>query len=415
MKKILILSLLNLFVFSTRGQDTLTAELLRPHTYIFGLSQGKITGEGAVVWKEIIRTSNFVLLGEKHQSSQLGQLTTALLPQLASSGFQYFAIEVGPNAAEKLEKLASPSASTHNQLKAFTKEYANKTFFKMPINFFHGQEDAVFLQKASELKFDLWGLDQELYYSVEFLLDDLLDHKKGTSDYKKFKKLHAKAIRRYKWLNLKDDLSKKFQRNCTLLQDPAINHFFSAFPTSDLFAQDIIKALQKSWEIYCDNEQRNFKKANYTRAEYMKERFNANYQVAEKREGQPKVFMKMGDLHLSSGTTSLGVDDIGSYVFDLAEKRDLTATNIRHIRRFYKRKNKLIDYPNSGIDWVKYWRPFVELGLRHQWVLIDLRPFRDPLKQGLLKMAEWTAEDIRQYDFILISPEDTRVKPIWKK
>ncbi len=414
MKNLLFLSMFTLLVFTLEAQDTLTAENLRPYTYLFALSQGKMNGDGASIWKQIVVESDFVLLGEKHQSSQLGHLTSALLPILAESGFQNFAVEVGPNAAEKLEKLASPTTSTQAQMKAFTKKYANKTFFKMPINFFHGHEDAAFLQKARELNFDLWGLDQELYYSVEFLLDDLLEYKKNSADYKKIRRLHSKAMKRYKWLNLKEDLNKKVQRNCLLLEDEEINNFFGAFAAKDEFAQNIIVALKKSWQIYCDNEQRKYKRANRVRAEYMKERFLANYKKAENRGSFPKVFLKMGDLHLTSGTTSLGVDDIGSYVFDLAKEKNLKATNIRHIRRFYKSKNKLIDYPNSNIEWVKYWRPFVEVGERDKWVIIDLRPFRDPLAKGELKTTEWTAYDINHYDFILISPEDTRVRPLWK-
>jgi hypothetical protein len=57
---------------------------------------------------------------------------------------------------------------------------------------------------------------------------------------------------------------------------------------------------------------------------------------------------------------------------------------------------------------------FVELGKREEWVLIDLRPFRAPLAEGKLLTHRSAAHDIRHYDFILISPEDARVRALWK-
>jgi hypothetical protein len=396
------------------AQDTLTAALLQPNAYIFTVEKGQIHGPGASVIQHIIDTSHYVLLGEKHQSARLGELSAALLPKLAKAGFHNFAIEVGPNAAERLEQLATPPSATLEQLQAFTKQYANKTFFKMPINFFHGYEDALFLQKASEMGFDLWGLDQELYYSVEFLLNDLLKLAKGQTNFKRFKKLHRRAMKRYKWLNVKDDLKKRFPRNCILLSDEKVNAFLDAFAKDHSEAQRIIEALRNSWQIYCDNEKGNYDKANQARAAYMKENFRRQYQAAKSRKEQPKVFAKMGDMHLSSGTSRLGVDDIGSYIFELAAEEGLKATNIRHIRRFYQSKKQVIDYETSGIEWVKQWRPFVELGKREEWVLIDLRPFRASLAEGKLVTHRSAAHDIKYYDFILISPEDARVKALWK-
>jgi len=397
MKKLIGFIVLLLCHLLTYAQDTLTAEDLKPYAYTFRLANGKITGEGAGVWKKIIRQNHF------------------LLPELADADFNYFALEVGPNAADKLEQLSTPPQNTLNQIRNFTRKYANKTFFKLPINFFYGYEDAAFLQKASEEDFDLWGLDQELYNSVEFLLDELLTLAEGSDDYRRIKKLHRRAVNRYKWLNLKDDLKKRFRRNCEMLKDEKINAFLDVFPKDHADAQKIIRAFRVSWQVYCDNEQRNYKKANQSRADYMKENFQKGFNRAFTEEAQPRVFAKMGDLHLSSGITQLGVDDIGKYMFELAEKKGLKATNIRHIRRYYQSKNKMTDYLDGSVDWIHFWRPYVELGKKDEWVIIDLRPFRKPLAKGQLKMKEWNAYDIQHYDFMLISPEDRRVRPLWKR
>lgn len=395
-------------------QDTLTAASLQPQAYSFVIENNEIKGDASSVWQDILQQSHFVLLGEKHQSAQLGHLTAALLPDLAAKGFGHFAIEVGPNAAERLEDLATPPTQTFEQMKTFTNKYANKLFFKMPIYFFHGYEDALFLQKAMEHGFNLWGLDQELYYSGEFLLDELLELAQNKPDVKQVQKLHQQALKRYKWFNFKDDIGKKFQRNCSLLSDEKMLAFFDLFSPEDHKAQQIIGALKKSWQIYCYYEEKQYDKNNQTRALYMKENFDRAYQFAKESDEQPKFFVKMGDLHLSSGTTKLGVKDIGNHIFNLAKKEGLQAINIRHIRRFYKTKKKVIDYENSSIDWVKYWRPYISLGKKSAWVLIDLRPFRSKLKSGQLKTTKWVADDILHYDFILISPEDQAVTPLWK-
>lgn len=75
----------------------------------------------------------------------------------------------------------------------------------------------------------------------------------------------------------------------------------------------------------------------------------------------------------------------------------------------------MTDYLDGSVDWIHFWRPYVELGKKDEWVIIDLRPFRKPLADGQLKMKEWNAYDIQHYDFMLISPEDRRVRPLWKR
>lgn len=406
--------LFSILSFPLLAQDTLTAASLRHHAHSFVIENNEIKGSALSVWQELIQQSHFLLLGEKHQSSQLGYLTAALLPDLAKAGYGHFALEVGPNAAERLEDLATPPANTFQQMQDFTNQYANKLFFKMPIYFFHGYEDALFLQKAMEHGFNLWGLDQELYFSVEFLLDDLLELAKNKPQAKQISKLHQQAVKRYKWFNFKDDIGKKFQRNCSLLTDEKINAYFEVFTQEDEQAQKIITALRRSWQIYCHYEEGQYDKNNQSRAVYMKENFDRAYETAKQSQAQPKFFAKMGDMHLTSGTTRLGVKDIGNHIFNVAKKEDLQAINIRHLRRFYKTKKKVIDYETSQIEWVKYWRPYISLGKKEEWILIDLRPFREALKAGRLKTSKWVADDILHYDFILISPEDQSVTPIWK-
>jgi len=145
-------------------------------TSYFTIENGTIGGAGLKDVKQLINESQFVVLGERHGTTQTSKLTAALIPLLKKSGYDDFAVEVGPHSAKKLMDLSKDAKNTRQNLNEFYTHYFDKEIDDIPIPFFSGVEDAEFLQGAAENKIELWGLDQEYYTSTLFLMDELLEY-----------------------------------------------------------------------------------------------------------------------------------------------------------------------------------------------------------------------------------------------
>src|SRR5690349_15167741 len=161
--------------FARQVKDTLTADYVRSFSYSFKIQNGELSGEGATIIRENIAGVEFVTLGELHQSSSLAHFTTVLLGELSKQGFHHFAVESGPETAKELMDLSNPPGATISSLRIINDKYGSRLFGKYPFIFFHGMEDAAFLQCASEHKYDIWGLDQEFADSYLFWIDKLHD------------------------------------------------------------------------------------------------------------------------------------------------------------------------------------------------------------------------------------------------
>jgi hypothetical protein len=72
-------------------------------TYPFNIENNKLIGLGADTLKNVIRESQFFMLGEEHFSPQISELTNIILPYFSSNGYENFALEVGPYTAKIIE------------------------------------------------------------------------------------------------------------------------------------------------------------------------------------------------------------------------------------------------------------------------------------------------------------------------
>lgn len=398
-KLALLLCVLMTAAVTLLAQDAIVRELLKKYTYEFTIKNGQLTGEGAAYLQKKIESSQFVLLGENHSSSQIAKLTRALIPLLAQNEFKNMAIETGPVSAGKLEELSTPETATAQQLKAFNKKYYNGKF---PIPFFTGKEDAAFLQEASKNKMSLWGLDQEFNNANEYLLDELLNSIKGHESYNELARMKEEAV-----VGIRNIQKTGTKTECRMLKDSLILKFFASFESNNVKAQEIITAIKKSWEIYCLYEEQKYRENNTQRAEYMKTNFMSEYQNA-KVNGQvlPKVFIKMGHGHVTIGNSPLGVEDIGKMVHQLAQSNGTGSLHIAQRQRYWKTKTGItIDYMNK---YYKGLTPVMKLAKKNKWVLVDLQKFRQENKELIL--SKEMEKEIASYDMLLLCPADKKVK-----
>ena len=385
----------------------LSEEYISQKTTYFTINNGNIKGSGLEVWKELIATSQFVMLGERHDSEATSQLVDAILPILDSTGYKHFAVEVGPHSAKKLKELSTPIEETEKNLTAFITKYAGKEDYEVPIPFFRASSDAKFLKTARSQDIELWGLDQEYYSSTEYFMDELLTFE---TDNPNFKNLEAtnKEVKTIleKWYGIDADENADIDFFKEIQKDSIVQRYLSHF-RNRTDTKHIIEDLEISWDIY--SRWRDDSHAD--RISYMRTNFMTNYKKALEKEKEPKVLLKFGNLHASKILTGNSYD-LGDLITQLATQNGTQATIINSWHRYYINSDgNEIDYLEKYPSYYNRVRYFMALAKRDQWTFIDLKSIRNDIAQGKVTLP--TDGDYHRlkslidgYDYQLILPLD---------
>lgn len=387
--------------FSAFTQKPLTAEDLLPYTTHFDLKENlSLEGEVADILEKEIQAHQFVGLAELHRSKNLSLFTVAFLKLLHKHEFDYFAMELGPISAQFLQKYAENPDQVGERIKQINRSYGSKTFDIAPFVFADRKEDALFMEEAARLDFELWGLDQEFFDSFELHLDSIY----ATADKKggEIESLYMECKSNIRKWRRKELWKGNFAYTCKLLEDESLNDFFTSFK-GNLIAEPHIDAVKSSLRIYCKNEQG--KGSNQERAYYMQSNFEQRYKQAQTKKEQPRVFIKMGSVHLSKGTSIFGVDDMGKFLEEKAALEKTAYLNIRHLRRFRNGKDLI---GKKGWEEVGL---LMKLGKKDRWTLTDLRPMRKALQRGEIQVDKHISYELMNFDFLLIPPNDKKSKP----
>lgn len=379
-------------------------ELIAQHTVYFDIQDATFTGAEPLI--DALEASHFIALGELHNRTRLGELTEALLRTLEPHGFQYFAIETGPYSARKLEQLIREGES---DVSAFYAAYSSRIYDIVPIPFFSGQTDLQFLAAANSLGYELWGLDQEFYFSYAYLIDEIarLAEDSMTGDQRR---LHRKLQRRLAWLDrwnqFRELFVSNYQRSCRVQNLANFQAYLESFAQSaDPDIQQILDALKQTIDIYCMAEIGEASEP--VRINYFKANFERNFEAALAVHPEPKVFLKMGSFHMGRYQSPLGLYDIGNHVSEIAKSRNQTSTHIYYLNRFFD------GYDMRGRSGWEDSEHFVGVGDKTQWALVDLRPLRHRLANETLTGKPFELSTIQNYDFIIIAPEDHWVERHW--
>ncbi|MEM7296660.1 MAG: hypothetical protein AAF391_00160 [Bacteroidota bacterium] len=379
------------FSISSVGQQPLTSDLLEESAIRFTLTdQFELTESAKDQWANLIGDSQFVGLAEVHNSAQLSLFTKAILPVLEEKGYAHFAFEMGPTSAQILQDATKNSAETTQNIRKLNREYGKKGANKTPLVFTNKIEDALFLQEASKLGFGFWGLDQEYAFSFEMLIDHLNTNYPQTSE--EYKSSYRTAKSKIGAVIFKNKVEGQ-SVYCWYLESKEFSDYFKFFSNSPE-AQKIVDDIKKSWKIYCQHTRGG---SNQLRANYMKKNF-ANYLLQVGM--QSKVLLKFGGIHLTHGISTFGVDDIGKYVTEIAQKNNTGFLTIRHLIAYRNGKS------NIGKSGWKSIGMFLELGRKDQWTVVDLRPFRKMLKNKEIATNKKYAFELNSYDLLLLPPDD---------
>ncbi|WP_298901316.1 hypothetical protein [uncultured Psychroserpens sp.] len=412
MKNTFILLLAIIVCHTVEAQNeppNLDTEILRSYTHYFSIKDNTISGEGKSVIEAIANQSQFVVYGEMHGSNQTSIFNKAFIPLLSDAGFKYFAIEVGPHSATKLAELSTPASKTVENLNSFYSKYTVVQGEEVaePIPFFTSISDAEFLKEARVRNMQLWGLDQEFYFSAFFLMDELTKTAKEHPNYSNIVSLQnqAKAIMFKHFLaEFKNEIDGAYSR---IKKEKVVRDYFDAFDKSNEKAQALIKDLIISWDIYI-----NWRNDSHVdRISYMRNNFMSHYNQATKKERQPKVFTKIGSLHAKK-TFSNGAYDIGELVESLAQKNGTVATTINSWKPYeIGSDGKIIDNFERYKRGYKRYKVFMPLAKQDSWGIINLKAIREALENNEIQLPKTgdyhkLKNLIYGYDFQLLLPVD---------
>lgn len=379
------------------AQENLTSDLLESQAFRFAIGDDLLLPENASMkWENWIEGNQFVGLAEVHNSRQLSLFTTALLTVLEEQGFNNLALELGPNTSEVLNEYAANSSTLGEQIRDINNRYGTSSVYKTPFIFINKQSDALFVNRAAELGFTFWGLDQEYAYSYEMLVDRLYLLEPNPSD-----------TQQELYSNTKELLQKRMFKSkvggqptyCWYQTNQTINDYLDSFEGNPT-AEKMIADMRESWDIYCKSA--TGVGSNQQRANHMKDNFEDYY---AKSAPLPKVFLKLGGVHLTHEKSPFGVDDMGKFLQEKASQNDTGFLSIRHLIAYRNGKSNI---GKSGWTAVSV---FLELGRKDQWTAVDLRPFRKQLQEGLIIANEKYTYELMNYDILLISPDDQYDKP----
>lgn len=390
--------------FATKA-ETIDTTYLSSKTYHFHVANDSIYGAGSKVLDKIIRESQYIVYGERHNSKETSKLISALIPKLSAQGYSALGLEVGPNGVEKLKELMVPYQSTIQNLKEFNTKYYKKEVESTPMVFFSGVEDAEFLAKVSKHNMDLIGLDQEHYYAIFFLTDEILLSAKNSTNYAKLELLKQQADQFILQSFIKDEQSdEEIDLFKNILDNDDVQNFFKEASATSTKAAKIIKDLKISWDIY--SRWRDDSHAD--RISYIRNNFE---DFVKDKNANAKVFVKVGNIHAIQ-IVNKGVYDIGHYANELAKKQNRKCTNIDSWTRYYLEDGKEEDYE----EWYLREKLFIQFAKKDQWTIFNLESIRSDIENGKIKLP--TNGDfhslnsmIQGYDYQLILPQDQYITP----
>ncbi|SFH98071.1 hypothetical protein [Halpernia frigidisoli] len=370
-----------------------------PFTSTIEISNGKVTGTGAEKLENEIKTSQFFMLGEEHFSPQISQLTNVLLPIFKRNGYDNFALEVGPLSAKKLQT----KIKIHSSLFEFNHSFYSK-YNEIPIPFFDGTLDEVFLKTALNNNFKLWGLDQEYLSAHLFLIDDIYQL---SSDKRLLKTFYDQAKTFIKEEFNKENEDEDYPTFTNLLNAEEIKQFFNKCKSKK--QKEIISEIIKSWEIYKLNETKEYNTSNVTRMENMKRNFAYDYKNAQKNNNLPKVLIKTGAMHLGYGKSWLGIYDLGNMVNELAYFNNTKSTSINCFSRYSENEDGSI-YDFKDDEYGKNLSLILELATKDKWTLLDTKKIIELSRKRKVKLNNDLDFILSRYDYILFAPLKTKMK-----
>lgn len=395
------------------SQDSIGVEHIQKFSYPFDIEEGVLVGEGAEIMNKAIAQAHVVMLGNNTRNQQESDLDLALAKVLNRNAYKTMIMEIGPASARIANRLSSNNDETIAAFRNLNQQYNFVTdegqFMPIPDFKYLGTSQLLQFTKEEGWSFDGIGVDSWVGYKMHI---DELYHNLSTANQREYKAGHQAVV------DLLDKLyaEVKGQSYDDVLRltegmrsSEVFNKFLEEMSTFKINSE-AVKWLRFSidyWWMY--GSKQGFKKnelSNKRNKSLIKkalEKANFNFE-------DDKLFLKMWRGHLVNGVTPNGFYGVGNLLMELANYHGNNSLNIGVLDRYTLNGETLIDAMDDLPRYRQHHKPFISLGQKDNWVLIDLRPFNEEFHWGnyirTLGM-EWM---MRRYDMILIPKTDTKAE-----
>lgn len=372
-----------LMIFPLFGQDI--SSIIKESSFSFTLSNnGTLNGAGADSLLLKINDSHFFLLGEQHNIQAIEELTTHLIPLLKKEGYTIYATEIGPFAAEKILTLKKNNQS----LLSYYCNYIPLLGFS-PFGFFSTQEEERTLEAVIEHKMDLWGIDFDNYGSYLSLVNEMyLQSEQGKILPSEYKETYAFIANQYQQAH--NGYNPTLMQN--ILESDLVNNFLKL--ARNMQNTPLIEQFILSLKI--NNEQaKGFWEG---RVINMKHNFSTYYRKATAKGVAPKVFMKMGAIHTSRGTSFNGNIDIGNMIYELANFNGQKSFSVISFPRYILENGEILDtIEEENKILLSYTSPT-------NWTFIDLHTIKQLSIEQKIQLPQTIIVYLQKFDALLIPP-----------
>ncbi len=391
----------------SQEKPELTVADLKANTHHFDIVNNEFVGEGSVGLIDEVNNSQFVVLGEYHDSKQISKFTRALIPVFHDAGCRTFALEIGPISSVILSLLSEDPAKTISNLNEFNTTFlvstSNRNF--TPIPFFSNVEDAEFLIEARKRNWNLIGLDQEFSFGYIPLLQKMFENltpEKRAELKLKYQKVIAQIDSFYKTRN-----KVGFDQYKAILDSKDVNEFLELATVEHPENQRIADAIRFTTETYyLGNEKiRKYYEMNSRRIDYMKQNLNAGLTKLDFDLSKDKMLLKMGAVHTGRGFSPLSRFEIGNTLSELAEYNGNKSLQIQFGSRFISSNGKEIDVLDNQKGFLYRFKALLQMGKKDKWTVIDLRPMRSKVFYSRkFKLDVVVQEIFKNHDLFIIPP-----------
>lgn len=384
-------------------QEAPPAELVGRHRYVVsgtyerpgGAGFDYLVGEGAA--------SEFLLLGESHQTAETPRLFEALAVALRSEGYGAIAVELGPlSARDTVDRLRSGGVAAHRE---------SVTRYPFTLPFFELRGEAELLETALQDGYEIWGLDQEFIGSGRYWLDrlaELVPDQTAAQMIARWQERELAGVQHYMETESTD---KVILSTATAAELVELRTAFEGARGADAAggseraeALAIIDALTASARIYQLWSTANYEN-NRQRVAYMSANLVTRLEQWQQRAGAPaRVLMKFGSYHMGRGRSPANQFDLGNLAMQLATYRGGSSLHVFATALGMRRAD------GGFADWARdepVWRIIREqVDPRQPWTVFDLRPLRPYFHLAANQQGnEQLANTVWNYDLVAIAPE----------
>ncbi len=386
------------------GQDSLSLETLQPITYHFEITDGQLVGAGADFLKKEITKAQFTLLGDYPDSKSSSDFTTALLPELHQAEYKTMALGIGVPSARLLHSMTEEPKTILSKLKALNNKYAftEKERLVLPMPDMKSVSDALFVQKAGELQWNIVGFGNESWNNLPWLLDQMYG-KLSEGIQKKQRSLYetSKTTVEKLYANRNGDLLSFVE---AIENSKPIQDFLKIASEKSAENAVIVEAFHNSIKNCRFYAEKQFFKKNKWRVDEEKRLLRQELERIDFDIHQDKLFVKWDMNFLSRGFQPYAFYGVGNTLSELADYNGSTSLHIGIVPRYQLKNGVVLDLMEQKNTMAHRFAALVQVAKKNQWTVIDLQQMIQESQYTPVKylLNENINDLIKRYDLIVI-------------